>query len=163
MARDPLEELEAILSNPAAILEAASKAIGEECIGLIKDGFRNERDPYGRRWAPKQRPDGRKVLSGKTGRLKIGWKLTTVNRHEVRVTPSVSYAEPHQNPRRGPDGNLKRPKRMMVPDAARGIPPAWKREIREAAAEAIGSFFTPRHAQAIGRLTRSALPRRGPG
>jgi hypothetical protein len=160
MARDPLDELEDILSNPDAILKAAAAAIGEECISLIKDGFRNERDPYGRKWAPKQRPDGRKVLSGKTSRLKTGWKPTTVNKREVRVSPSVSYAEPHQNPKRGPDGQLKRPQRMMVPDARRRIPQAWKRDIRDAATDAIGSFFNGRHARSIGRLTRNVLTRR---
>ena len=155
MPKDPLDDLERALSNPGAILAAASSSLAEECIGLIKDGFRTETDPYGRKWAPKQRPDGRKVLSGKTGRLKGGWKVSKQDQHEVAVTPSVDYAEHHQNPRRNAQGRLKRPKRMMVPEYERGLPLRWKRQLREAANDAIAEFFNGHEAglRQLGRLT----------
>lgn len=174
MAEDPksIEALKRMLERPDAILDLVSTSLAEESIGLIKDGFRTETDPYGQKWKPKKRPDGRKTLSGKTSRLKGGWKIVRQDRHEVRVSPSVNYAAAHQDPqprvrlgdrealRRAARGvevgrrrrqlfdsefvgpaQLKRPRRMMVPDDARGLPPKWEKTLNEAATDAFAAIF----------------------
>lgn len=47
-----------------------SDNLAEETIDLYKEGFSEERNPYGEKWKPKVFNDGRKVLSGKTNTLK---------------------------------------------------------------------------------------------
>lgn len=169
--KNDLERLRLVLEQPEQILELVSKSLAEETINLIKDGFRAETDPYGQRWEPKQKPDGRKTLSGQTGRLKTGWKVTNRTQDEIRVSPSVEYAEYHQNPQarrrasasealraaaRGIDtgrrrstfsvdtigpARLSRPRRMMVPDSSLGMPPTWNRQLEETATEAMETIL----------------------
>jgi len=166
-----LEALERVLANPDGIREALSGAIAEECLGLIAEGFRRETDPYGRRWKPKQKPDGRKTLSGPTSRLKNGWHIKRQAADQIVIAPSVDYAAAHQDPlprarasssetlrRRargidtgratsfaGADFNgpmqLKRPRRMMVPDEVMGLPPKWERALNEAATDALAQIL----------------------
>lgn len=169
-----LEALEKLLANPDKVLDLVARSLAEESVNLIKDGFRTETDPYGEKWQPKQLADGRKTLSGKTSRLKTGWKVTRMNGREVVVSPSVEYAEYHQNPgerkrassadvyRRSIEGGfsrrqisrarsftentigpaqLARPRRMMVPDDGKGLPPKWERELNSAAVDAFAVVF----------------------
>jgi len=128
-----------LFRNADKVLGVISKSLAEESIGLIKDGFRAEADPYERRWKPKQRADGRKTLSGKTSRLKGGWHVVTTTSSGFRVAPSVAYAAAHQAPGKRENGRLKRPRRMMVPD--RVIPRAWRRAYDETVAETLSAFF----------------------
>lgn len=93
-----LEALQKVLANPDGIRDLVSSSLAEECINLVKDGFRTETDPYGRKWAPKQKPDGRKTLSGKTSRLKNLWHRKRVSRDEIVIAPGVDYAVYHQDP-----------------------------------------------------------------
>ena len=141
-----LEALKRLLDNPQRIMETVSRSMAEEAIGLIKDGFRTETDPYGKKWAKRQREtrstSGRKVLSGQTSRLKNGWKIRRADGAEISISPSVDYAEPHQNPKPKADGSgLKRPRRMMVPDEQLGLPPKWERDLNETANEAFATIF----------------------
>src|SRR5690606_3991065 len=102
MAKDNLKSLDALqklLERPEAIQDLVATSLAEESINLVKDGFRTETDPYGAKWVPKKRPDGRKTLSGKTSRLKTGWKIVRQTRGEIRVSPSVNYAAAHQDPK----------------------------------------------------------------
>lgn len=93
-----IEDLKRKLSKPEAIMDLVATSLAEESLGLIKDGHRTETDPYGQKWAPKKRPDGRKVLSGKTSRLKTGWHIKRVTRDGILIAPSVDYAVYHQDP-----------------------------------------------------------------
>src|SRR5688572_7388611 len=88
--------------------------VAEEILGFTKQRFRDERDPYGRRWAPKKKPDGRKVLSGKTSRLKK-WQVKKRSLRGFTIAPTVTYAAFHQ------DGTRHMPRRMIVPDEAKGL------------------------------------------
>lgn len=162
-----LETLLKVLENPQRMRGLVARSVAEEAVGLVRDGFRTETDPYGARWRPKVFPDGRKVLSGKTSRLKNGWKARAVTETEIRITPSVNYAEYHQRgtgvygPKRHPivpknkralafpagKGRLVRgsvagvPARMMVPDGVRGLPPSWSRKLDAAATEALAALL----------------------
>jgi phage gpG-like protein len=163
-----IEDLRKILRNPDGILDVVSASVAEESINLIKDGFRKETDPYGRRWAPKRFPDGRKALSGRTSRLKGGWHITRQTRDKIVIAASVDYADYHQHgtgihgPRRqrifptekqalrfpGPGGKPVFAKsvegvqqRMMVPDEIKGLPPRWERRLNEAATDALAGIL----------------------
>lgn len=125
-----------LFKNGDALLEAVSQNLAEETIGLIQEGFRNETDPYGDPWAPKQRADGRKTLSGKTSRLKNGWHPIKADKGGFRVGPSVDYAAPHQSPKFG-----RRPRRMMVPTGSKGLPAKWTHAYEETATEMMRSYF----------------------
>jgi hypothetical protein len=136
-----LAALAKILERPEDIRLLVASSLAEEALNLTKDTFRSETDPYGDKWAPKQRPDGRKVLSGRTSRLKNGWHRKLVSAEQVIIAPSVDYAAPHQNPQRGPSGQLKRPRRMMVPSGELGLPPKWSKQLQEASNDAFAAIF----------------------
>jgi hypothetical protein len=122
------------------MLAPMNAAMAEEIINLIKEGFVVERDPYGVPWKPKKKPDGRKVLSGETGRLKTGWHPVRLDKGGFTVAPSVDYAAPHQAPRRGRSG-LKRPRRRMVPSGDRGLPRRWRKAMQEVAVGSMAVYF----------------------
>jgi hypothetical protein len=85
-------------------------------IGLVAEGFGRESDPYGKPWAPKKRPDGRRTLRGKTNRL-VKWRKTFVNQHGYGIASAAPYARHHQR------GTSRMVARKMVPDAR--IPRRW--------------------------------------
>lgn len=130
-----LERLIKKLNNPGRARRAVSVALAEASIDRIKQGFRTEKDPYGKRWKPKVREDGRKVLSGPTGRLKGGWHRVRADEDGFVVAPSVAYAAYHQR------GNARLPRRMMVPSDDKGLPRAWRRDFEQAAADVLEKWF----------------------
>jgi hypothetical protein len=133
------------LATAPKTLETMSRNMAEETVGLVKDGFRSETDPYGVIWAPKKRPDGRKVLSGKTSRLKGGWHVVRSSKGGFTVAPSVNYALPHQAPRYG-----RRPRRAMVP-YKRKLPAKYSKAYRAVAQDVLRNHFA-----AAGHGKRSA-------
>lgn len=125
-----------LLQTASVIVKHTSRAQAEVALTLIGEGFEDETDPYGRKWDKKKRDDGRKVLHGKTSRLRTGWHVSKVGNNGFTVDPSVPYAAYHQAPRGG-----SRPKRMQVPSAERGIPREWAEEFKNVAiAEALTHF-----------------------
>lgn len=125
-----------LLESSKVIVRHTSQAQAEVALTLISEGFQHEQDPYGKRWAPKKKPDGRKVLHGETTRLRNGWHVAKAGMGGWQVDPGVDYAAYHQAPR----GN-SRPTRRMVPDSARGLPKEWAVEFEAVAmAEAIDHF-----------------------
>ena len=123
-----VEHWQRMLRKSPALVRAASKALAEATLELIDEGFVAEADPYGKRWAPKARPDGRKVLTGKTRRLRRRWRAVRVDKSGFHVIPGVDYAAAHQAPRYG-----RRPRRMMVPDSRRGLPARWRKRFKQVA------------------------------
>lgn len=162
-----LEALQKVLENTDAILDLVSTSVAEEAINLIKAGFRTETDPYGRKWAEKQLPDGRKTLSGKTSRLKNGWHIAKRTTSEIVIAPGVAYAKFHQDGTgihgkhktpivpttkralrfMGPNGPIFRrsvkgvERRMMVPDQNLGLPSKWEQAFNEAATDALAAII----------------------
>jgi phage gpG-like protein len=106
------------LKTTPKVLEQISRDMADETVGLVQDGFREETDPYGDRWTPKQAQDGRKTLSGKTSRLKGGWHVSARSSRGFTVSPAVNYARFHQS------GTRRMPRRAMVPFEGR-IPAKW--------------------------------------
>jgi hypothetical protein len=134
-----------LMKEAHTIVEMQSQALAEVTITLIAEGFERERDPYGRAWARKKRDDGRKVLHGKTTRLRNGWHVVSARRRGFHVAPSVDYAAPHQAPRTGQGGAYSggqlRPTRMMVPTPSLGIPKRWQRDLNPVAIGIAKAYF----------------------
>lgn len=119
------------------LLAAVQARLAKRTLGLIAKGFRNEQNPYGEAWAPKKRPDGRKILHGKTGQLRRFRALQVAPRLFV-VVPGADYAAVHQAPQRG------QTQRMMVPTVERGLPDEWKRSLSRAAIAELRDHFEPK-------------------
>lgn len=115
------------------LLETINENLAEEAIDLIKQGFRDQADPYGRAWAGKKVPDGRAILTGRTGFLKSGWHRTRLSRRGFTVAPSVTYAVYHQT------GTQRMVARKMIPDG--DLPDRYSRAFAETIIEIIARHF----------------------
>lgn len=116
-----------------ALLEKLELGVGEEFLGLVADGFRGERDPWGRGWAPKKVPDGRSILVGKSTRLRRSWHLERTARGVITIASGVVYAAYHQR------GNRRMVARKQVPDDV--LPPAWNAALQETAEDVLSQHF----------------------
>jgi len=130
-----LESLQALLAEAPQLLETMSRQMAEETVGLIKDQHRTETDPYGAGWQPKKVPDRRKILSGKTSRLKNGWHVSRAGKRGFTVAPSVTYAAYHQS------GTRRMPVRLLVPTKAKGLPKPWSSAYRAPAVDTLREHF----------------------
>jgi hypothetical protein len=132
------------------VMVPISKDGAEELLGLVQDGFRDQKDPYGEPWAPKKIPDGRAILVGETTRLRRGWHTEKVARKGFVIAPSVQYASAHQNPQRRPQWAGKALKRRaMIP--YKGLPGVWKKALREVARDHLRRHFSSSHSSSGGR------------
>ncbi len=131
-----LQEWQKALGSTNELLQAMSRDMAEEAVGLIRDGFRSQINPYGKPWQAKKVDDGRAILSGKTSNLRTGWHVTRAARGGFTVSPSVAYAVHHQfgAPRR----NI--PQRMMVPGKGR-LPSKWAEAFKASNQEFLAAHF----------------------
>jgi hypothetical protein len=127
---------ERLLKHGRAMLPAMSAAMADRTIELIKDGFAKETDPYGNRWKDKRHPDGRKILHGKTGELRAGFRKKEASADRYQITNPVPYASAHQAPR-----GSSRAQRMMVPDEQKGMPSAWFDALQEISLDSLEEYF----------------------
>ncbi len=63
----------------------------KEAIVQARDGFREERDPYGKKWAPKRFPDGNKILRKSEGLY--GGFISSVNENGYTISNTQPYAK----------------------------------------------------------------------
>jgi len=70
-----------------------AKSMGEEILTQIKLGFREQRDPYGKAWAPLRSRNGQ--ILRKTGRLQNSFTYGVVG-NTVVVGTNAKYASTHQ-------------------------------------------------------------------
>jgi len=78
-------------------LRDLAKAIGEEAVGQVQEGFRAERDPYGTPWKPITYRDGR-ILRDR-GTMLASLHVASTSESEVRIAMGVWYAIVHQEGR----------------------------------------------------------------
>jgi len=150
-----LKEFAAKLEATPKQLDVVSRNMSEESITLIADGFRGERDPYGKKWKKNLR--GGKILSDK-GALRSSWNVVKATRNGFAVAAGVFYAAVHQSGkviRAKNAANLvfkigkrwtrkkqvKIPQRMMIPTTARGLPGTWEQAFNEVFNEVMGAHF----------------------
>lgn len=110
-------------ASPVVRFEIADD-MSDVALGLVAEGFGRQSDPYGRRWKPKRRADGRPTLRGKTGKL-VQWRKAFVNQHGYRITSQAPYAKFHQS------GTTRMVARKMTPDTGRPLPQRWVKALRE--------------------------------
>jgi hypothetical protein len=138
-----LESWEKALGAVDQVLEVMSKDMAEELVGLVKEGWRTQADPYGQPWKAKKRPDRRQILVGKTARLKGGWHVRQAGRKGFTIAPSVDYGGFHQQ------GTKFIPPRRMVPTQERGLPREWARNLAEIAQDHLAAHLGSRKAALV--------------
>jgi len=97
----------------------ASKALAGEALSLTDQAFERERAPNGAKWAPKKRPDGRKVGQGKTGRLRDSYRLKHSSRFGFTIGSDANYRRWFHGGKKG-----QRPRPLSPGNR---IPPRWDR------------------------------------
>jgi hypothetical protein len=106
----------------ASVAFEVSEQMANRTLGFIAQEFEQERDPFNRRWSPKKRPDGRKILRGETNRL-IQWRKTYVNQHGFKLSTPAPYFRYHQT------GTRRMVARKILPTGTR-LPAVWSSEFR---------------------------------
>ncbi len=71
-------------------LARLNSELAKEAIVQARDGFREERDPYGKKWPAKVFPDGRKILR-KSEKLYNGFQVLRADANGFEIT----NVEPH--------------------------------------------------------------------
>lgn len=122
------------------LMDTISKNLSEEAIDLIKQGFRDQKDPYGKPWAPKKKSDGRAILTGATGFLKGGWHRTKLGRRGFTVAASVIYAAWHQDGTKNKDGvSIRMVSRKLIPEGE--LPDSYSQAFTETIVEIVAAHF----------------------
>ena len=111
-----LDALSAKLVAIPGIVHYATSELAGEAVDLVLDGFGKESDPYGRKWAPKKRPNG-KPVGIDTGAMKSSVSPVVSGSH-FGVSIGVNYA-PFLH---APSG---RAQRWLVPNKSMGVPSVW--------------------------------------
>ena len=142
-------------------LRTIGEQLAEEAISLIRDGFQQSADPYGKAWAPLVIRAGRPLQD--SGGLKASWHRTEADAGGFTVESGKQYAIYHQGgtgiygPRKTRIKPVKAralripgvgffrsvagtPKRLMVPEAGR-LPPRWRKQFVETALEVLSEIF----------------------
>lgn len=92
----------------------ASGDMAMEAIQHADMGFTKEEDPYGNPWLPKARPNGLKVLEGKTKDLRHNFKISDVSEHAFKISNSTRYFKIQQHGGYNNKGHFV-PARPMLP------------------------------------------------
>ena len=121
-------------------LEPALKTIGEEVLNLVGDTFQESRDPYGKPWVALSQNTLESLVPGTKRRRSSYGTRPLVRRSTlmrsfnsrivnggVEIGTPYKHAAFHQGD--GSDGRGILPRRMMLPDADRGLPKNWQTDI----------------------------------
>lgn len=130
-----------------------NKLLGIKTLELTQDCFRNEKDPYGKAWAPITHRTGK--IQRDTGRLMASIRSRAQGGVGFKTSTDVEYARQRnyggtikpKNARmlRFKIGNktvvaksVTQPARMFFPSESIGIPAAWMRQYAELANKFMG-------------------------
>lgn len=83
---------------PSKMMRVVSKVMAEATIDLVKEGFSQQRDPYGRPWAPRH-PNSIRTsgpILRDSSRLWGSFSRSDVSEKGFRVGTNVKYAAIHQ-------------------------------------------------------------------
>jgi phage gpG-like protein len=140
-----LQHWQNLLRSGEALAGEVTERMSDRMLELVAEGFEQERDPYGDWWEPKKRDDGRKILHGRTGKLRQ-FVSVPYGKGRFILAPGAEYGAFHQAPRDG------RPKRLMVPSAERGLPREWSERLSKQALESMRTHFLRRQGSLFARL-----------
>jgi phage virion morphogenesis protein len=73
-----------------------AKQLADEALRLVDQGFEQEKDPYGNKWAAKKVPNGKPVLRGRKGRLRR-YKRRSFSAIGFTIGSNAPYAGYHQH------------------------------------------------------------------
>ena len=129
------QQLEAI--SRGGLQKQCATAFANETVKLMVDEFNQQRDPYGKPWAPRKRPpdwairafglmqDDHRLLD-KSGKMIDSLRAKPLANGNVKVTMRP-YAQFHQT------GTDKMVARKLVPDDAMDLGPIWGRAFNRVA------------------------------
>jgi hypothetical protein len=101
-------------------LRQASAKLANTAVQLIDDGFDRQQSPTGARWAPKKKPDGRRVGQGRTGNLRRQRRIAYgPGGFKIGSPKASAYGRFFHGGKRGQEA------RPIHPGSR--IPPAWER------------------------------------
>lgn len=155
-----LDRFETRLGQAPKAFESLNQNLAEESIELIREGFDDGTDPYGKAWPALVVRDGKPLQDSGGLKASFNYKLLPDG---FRVGAGKDYAKHHQDgtgiygrsrsrlrpktakalriPGLGFRASVKgTPQRMMVPDA-RGLPPTWSDRYVETAETVLTHFF----------------------
>lgn len=78
-----------------------AKEVAETTLDLVDDGFESESSPYGKAWAKKKEPDGKKILE-RSGKLRRSIKAKSTSASQLVFKADTPYSGYHNTGRRGP-------------------------------------------------------------
>jgi hypothetical protein len=78
------------LGSPNSLHDVSAK-FAAESLSRTDDEFAKQADPFGRPWAPKKRPDGRRIGQGKTGKLRSSYQVKTLSRFGFTIGSRATY------------------------------------------------------------------------
>lgn len=108
-----------------------NKAVAREVELLIKEGFKDQKDPYGNSWEP----DKAGTVFDPKHTIERAFNVETTDTG-VLITNTLDFAIYHQT------GTETLPQRMMVPDSDKGLGDWGEHIIREATNAAHGIKLT---------------------
>jgi len=115
----------------ARLQKDINKAVAREVELLIKEGFKDQKDPYGNSWDP----DKTGTVFDPKHTIERAFKVETTDTG-VLITNTLDFAIYHQT------GTETLPQRMMVPDSDKGLGDWGEYIIREATNAAHGIKLT---------------------
>lgn len=123
------------LKGLAKVPSKIARAVATRLDNRYRDMFANERDPYGRPWAPLKastlrRKGGNSVVLYRTGALNAETSVTPAAGSGVKIKlgPAAIYAQEG-------DPGRNRPPRLLLPSY--GLPATWRQDIRTEAEAAV--------------------------
>lgn len=85
-----LEEFRKNILTLPKVRKDLSKRMAKETLRFIRQQFATGTNPYGKAWARKKVPDGRKTLHGKTGKLRK-FRVTRFGDHGFAVGTNADH------------------------------------------------------------------------
>ena len=132
---EPIQELLATLQGRGGDMKNAWKAVGEAGVSLVRESFKDSKDPYGRRWKELAPETLERKGAGKykplinEGLLRNSFNARAANMGAEIGTPYGWFIF-HQGDDSHPDRGIM-PRRMALPLSDRPLPDAWREEILE--------------------------------
>lgn len=106
--------------------------IASELVVIIDEQFRTSSDPWGGKWAPKKRDNGKPTLIS-TSNMRRGFFVSVVG-PKIKIVNSAAYSGYHQS------GTSKMVARKMVPDTG-AMPRKWEPRLRKVAKNGFTRYF----------------------
>lgn len=129
----PIQELLQTLEGRGGDMKDAWKAVGEAGVSLVRESFKESKDPYGERWQELAPETLERKGAGKykplidEGKLRNSFNSRAASMG-VEIGTPYAFAAFHQGDPGHPSQNIM-PQRSFLPLTDRPLPDAWREEI----------------------------------